>query len=429
MEVKQEPSLEAVSSVEEYFRQSPDNLSSRFPSISAIMPMRGGGVNFTYRVHFGEPFKHRSHGRQRQHNTAILKHYSPNIAATPQFTFNNNRQCFEALALKEIPKFTASEATLEHVRIPDLFWEDDVARVIIMEDVIPPARLEDAPSLLESMIFRDFCKTANESPEKIQIACQVGSALGQYLALLHTLDHGPVSTAPRALFAHHVEARRVCALTAFGDFLGSLDRFGVELEIDQRHLIQEVMGGMTEEMLTDEDTLVMGDFWFGNIIIGVQQTYCSGSKTLSNPTPPTDSTSSIHSIHIIDWEFVTYAPRYLDLAHFAAECWLYNHFYPSTSCGGSIYQQLTSSLFKAYRTSGGTIDVQRVIYYIAGHVGCFLGYSNRWTDNPIVRKAKAKLAVKMIEDAQKKDWEALRKDEFLLNLFDEEDYFPESMRG
>lgn len=119
----------------------------------------------------------------------------------------------------------------------------------------------------------------------------------------------------------------------------------------------------------------------------------------------------LFSLHVIDWEFITYAPPHIDLAQFAAECWLFDHFNPSNL----VCKRLTAGLFNSYRRVGGVIDMQRVIYYIAGHAGCFLGYSN-WTKDVGQRKVTAALTLSMIEHASKKNWIALHNDSFLSGL-------------
>ncbi len=62
------------------------------------------------------------------------------------------------------------------------------------------------------------------------------------------------------------------------------------------------------------------------------------------------------------------------------------------------------------------IDLQRVIYYIGGHIGCFLGIS-KWTDDAGRRRATGAEAVEMIRRAKEEDWEGLREDGFSTLLF------------
>ncbi len=42
-----------------------------------------------------------------------------------------------------------------------------------------------------------------------------------------------------------------------------------------------------------------------------------------------DANGSLLSLHVLDREFFTRGAEFVDLGHFAAEAWLYNHFYPA----------------------------------------------------------------------------------------------------
>ena len=107
----------------------------------------------------------------------------------------------------------------------------------------------------------------------------------------------------------------------------------------------------------------------------------------------------------------------MDLGHFAAEAWLYDHFYPAAEGSLTFSRQLTSALFQSYRAAGGSVELQPIIYYMAGHIGCFLSYT-KWTEDPDIRKSTALLAVGMIENALREDWSKIVEDDFLAILLD-----------
>ena len=81
-------------------------------------------------------------------------------------------------------------------------------------------------------------------------------------------------------------------------------------------------------------------------------------------------------VHVIDWEFVTYALPYIDLAHFVAEAWLFDFSRRESDDAGTIARTMTATLFDSYSQAGGAINFQKVIVYIAGHIGCFLHYTD-----------------------------------------------------
>lgn len=118
-------------------------------------------------------------------------------------------------------------------------------------------------------------------------------------------------------------------------------------------------------------------------------------------------------VHVIDWEFATFALPYVDLAHFAAEAWLLDFFDRESDSEGTLARSMTEALFNAYSRAGGLIDFQSIIVYIAGHVGCFMHYTTHWTKDEDLKRTAAMQAVEMIQAAGDENWEALSKDPFL----------------
>ena len=106
---------------------------------------------------------------------------------------------------------------------------------------------------------------------------------------------------------------------------------------------------------------------------------------------------------------------FVDLGHFAAEAWLYDHFYPRAGGETSFPRQLTAALFRAYRHNGGLVEARPIAIYIAGHIGCFLGYAS-WTRDVAVKKDTALLALDLIDIALAEDWSKLKEDPFLAGL-------------
>ena len=125
-------------------------------------------------------------------------------------------------------------------------------------------------------------------------------------------------------------------------------------------------------------------------------------------------------LHLIDWEFATYTLTYIDLAHFAAEAWLFDFFRREPETGGSITRTVTAAFFDAYSQAGGAIDLQKIVVHIAGHIGCFLHYANHWTDDKILRTAACLQVVTMIKHAGARRCKKLSKDEFLKSLLPRE---------
>jgi len=125
----------------------------------------------------------------------------------------------------------------------------------------------------------------------------------------------------------------------------------------------------------------------------------------------------LESIHIIDWEFATCGPTFVDLAHFASEAWLQNRFNPTVSLVLSANCRILVGLFKSYRASGGFLDRRKLVYYIGGHICCFLGYGS-WTADKTKRKEVAGEGLDLILHAEAQDWEKIKNDAFLAQLLE-----------
>jgi hypothetical protein len=83
---------------------------------------------------------------------------------------------------------------------------------------------------------------------------------------------------------------------------------------------------------------------------------------------------TLEEISIIDREFVTCTPSYVDLAHFLSEIWLQDQFSPGPSQAALVNRQAAIATFKSYLALGGHIDHRRLACYVGGHICCFLDF-------------------------------------------------------
>lgn len=130
---------------------------------------------------------------------------------------------------------------------------------------------------------------------------------------------------------------------------------------------------------------------FGNMILKLSG--AGGRKTLEE-------------ISIIDWEFVTCAPSYVDLAHFLSEIWLQDRFFPGPSPAALVNRQVAIATFESYLASGGHIDHRRLACYVGGHSCCFLDFMD-WDNEDGVKQAVAKEGVAMMLQADAEEWDEL----------------------
>lgn len=107
--------------------------------------------------------------------------------------------------------------------------------------------------------------------------------------------------------------------------------------------------------------------------------------------------ANVRQISLIDWEFATCAPAFVDLAHFLSEVWLQERFRPQSSHRASANVRVAVALISSYRLAGGTINSGRIARYVGGHICCFLDYGNWTTDMALIREVAREGLALMLE--------------------------------
>lgn len=255
--------LDSVCSVENYLlHRSSWFKALGYPSVFAITPLTAGSTNHIFRVKFQQPFTRNF--SERGCKSIILKYAPEQVPLTPHISFNRERQQYEAAALRKLPGLIPSTSTTSLVRLPVLVHEDRDSNVLLMEDVCAEPELNPFNRGPTTTELSKFLKTAVADPKTLHLIDCISSALGSYLQILHSLDQSNFTQGKesvREAFASHADARKVCARTTYGEYLSSLESFGVELSSDQRTMIEEVMLSEEKKLLSSDETLVMGDFW------------------------------------------------------------------------------------------------------------------------------------------------------------------------
>ena len=233
-----------------------------FPAVEDVANLPAG-VNFTFRLSFRNAYKTcDSQGQPLNVRSVILKHAEEHVARQPQISFDRRRQLYEIQALKNVPKLLSGDH--KKVHLPQVFYHDADNDAFMMEDVSPTVSC-DSGKMKErshSLSLRDICRQMNECHQDLALACEMGITLGRFFAELHSVRQ-PFSQVVSEGFPHkNMGSRVVCAKTAFGDFLQSIENFGIKLEIQRKNEIHKIMHEMTEKVLCAEEALVMGDFWY-----------------------------------------------------------------------------------------------------------------------------------------------------------------------
>ncbi|KAF2793953.1 hypothetical protein K505DRAFT_215845, partial [Melanomma pulvis-pyrius CBS 109.77] len=243
--------------------------------------------------------------------SAILKFAAEYATNDPSTPFSSERQLYEVRAMQQLASALKSQPGDKSnlIKVPELYYFDENVHVIIMEDVSPPmisSATGDAPVYvsLDKMCQNPVGKNA------LGIVDQVGTQLGQFLIRLHRYtasESDRSSSNLRELFLVNEVSKEIDVQTCFRDIPRKLKEFEIVLEPTDEARLHEIIADMVLDYLDRPQSIIMGDFWYGNMILKLGG--AGEQKTLEE-------------ISIIDWEFVTCAPSYVDLAHFLSEIWL-----------------------------------------------------------------------------------------------------------
>jgi hypothetical protein len=215
-------------------------------------------------------------------------------------------------------------------------------------------------------------------------AAQLGTALGEFLSKLH--EHGR-SALDREAFSKHQWGKQIIAsfyyARAVDTLTGSVIDPPIELSEQQLSVIKKNSESMANLIQTSEETIVMGDFWTGNIIVQL-----SGSGVEQR----------VQSILVADWEVSRPGVPGSDIGQFAAEVYLPLAYYPA--CSTSAYT-LIDHFCSSYKSGAPHFD-DKVIETANRHLGThFIIIATRfgpWCDDKARSRLVAEEGVSYLSD-------------------------------
>ncbi|EUC45993.1 hypothetical protein COCMIDRAFT_4838 [Bipolaris oryzae ATCC 44560] len=305
-----------------------------------------GTTNFAYRIFLKTPLE----GGER---TAILKYSAPLTATEPRVPFSPNRQAFEVNALANIPwhEFTypivpqLAPQSQAIVKLPKLYLSVPDLDFCIIEDCTPRPQATVWDQYAHS--FREFLEDQPPSREKYEAASSLGTMLGSFLAQLHTwgLHRSDHSTA-FALFSKNIYAKELMTKELFDNFRQNIKQLGYIVSAHQQAQLQERLTQVNESLNSETQSVAMGDFWMGNVLINL------------------DDKQRLRDIYVIDWEFVNMAPTWLDVGNFVGELFLIGYFEGTDDA----YIHVLEAFITAYRGCGLPLDTSRALQFAGAHI-------------------------------------------------------------
>jgi hypothetical protein len=225
-----------------------------------------GSTNYTFRIFLETPYG------QRRVDTAILKYAAPYTADEPRVEFSPDRQRYESRALTRIPwdqilhapcdPSTSESAALAKLNVPELYLEDPMRHIIIMEDGNPrkgPERVWEERSHSARIFFEEF----PESHQKYETATQIGQALGSFLARLHNWGSSPQNESlVLDLFGGNASAKDLVIQETVTDFWKNVELAGLQQSSSQKAELDTGLRDLERQIVTRPETIVMGDFWW-----------------------------------------------------------------------------------------------------------------------------------------------------------------------
>jgi hypothetical protein len=213
------------------------------------------------------------------------------------------------------------------VTVPTIHYFDDVAHVVIMDDCGV-----GAVTLKQLML---------ENPPSASVANAIGAGLGELLSRLHAWGRDP-QTSNHAFFDQNQQGKMISGYVTYGRLVSTLtgkDNIPAlsdpPLDIAQSKL--DTISALSSEKIhtinTSHQTLTMGDFWPGNVMVCL------------NPAG-----DSLERVYVLDWELAKPGVAGLDIGQFCAEMHLLRRFSPA--CDTSATTVLDAFL-KTYRDAAG----------------------------------------------------------------------------
>ncbi|KAH8552131.1 kinase-like domain-containing protein [Umbelopsis sp. PMI_123] len=298
--------------IQAYVKQTkPESLK-----IDTLKKLSGGVGNYVWRLQLKE-------GCQDMGNatSVIVKHAPPFVAAAPEIAFDPIRMNYEIVAMRITSDPTIS---LPNCSVPTVYSYDEVNKVAFIEDFGNSADMKTYISTLDH-------------PPSSGFAREIGTSLGQFIARLHSAGHARRDELTKKL--DNQIAITMSRYVLYDRAEAVLKKFGKE---DQALLEAANWGG--EQLSTNPQTMCMGDYWTGNILI-------------SN-----DLTRDLQ-MRVVDWELCRFAPSGMDLGQFLAETYCLNKYRQPCE---EIMTAFLSAYFKEYKPTA--YDAKITIIHFGFHL-------------------------------------------------------------
>lgn len=235
-------------------------------------------------------------------------------------------------------------------RVPKIYLHDEANNIIIMEDAGV-----NAVNLKE--LLRRSC------PPSMETGAAIGWALGEFIAKVHVWGKSDQGQEFLDVLDGHPQARGICAWATYGrlvdTIVGKSESESIPLihdpplEVTSEELekISKFAEGGVEEIRSSRETMTMGDFWPGNVLVDVDQ--------------GADGSEKLLKLLVVDWELARPGVAAFDVGQFQAEIVTVRHFNPV--CGPAS-EALDAAFLDGYLSIEPGLDKQKAAQHLATHL-------------------------------------------------------------
>ncbi|EWC47301.1 hypothetical protein DRE_03420 [Drechslerella stenobrocha 248] len=279
------------------------SLPERFRNPTSIIQLTTGLANGIHRLVLSAPLSNTNIGDGPR--TVILKHSTPHIIDVGGKTVVWDLWPYDLRALREVPN-------TERVKTPKVYWVDETNRVVIIEDAGPESRT------LKDVLLSDTIPS-------VGVFRQIGDELGKYLAQLHTWGSSPEVMSR----FENKDARVIASWRTVGRVEDEVEKACPDIPQDVKTALKTWCDKEKEKAMNGVDTVIMGDFWTGNVLVNLT------------------AAGELESLYVVDWEMVRPADAAVELSQMLAEVWEAGQFGRSTDAKAAA-KDLAVALCSAY---------------------------------------------------------------------------------
>lgn len=262
-----------------------------------------------------------------------------------KISFSVERQRYEVAAMNKMREILPPDSL---ARVPAIYLHDEASHVIIMEDAG-----QDAVNLKELLRRPD--------PPSAVTGATIGRALGVFIAKLHEWGKTDQGRSSLDFFDGHPQAREIVAWATYGRLVDTIVGKSepipcihdppLEVSSEKLEKISKFAKERAEEIRSSRETMTMGDFWPGNVLVDMER--------------GADGSERVRKLFVVDWEVARPGVAAFDVGQFQAEIVTVRHFNPV--CGPAT-EALDTAFAEAYLSIEPGLDRRKAAQHLATHL-------------------------------------------------------------